>query len=115
VKRVRTPELRVVLYPGGFHSRTLMHAVASVVGLFFVFRMATGGPAWMALAWYVGTFALFHAAMVPFMTVWHAVVDRAQRYLDRFAEEDALRADLTAYRNRLRRAFPVTADPPTDD
>jgi hypothetical protein len=93
----------------------MMHALAAIVGLFFVFRMATGGPAWMAVAWYAGTFVGFHAVMVPVMTAWHAALDRAQRYLGGFAEQEALRVDMSAYRNRLQRAFPVEPEPPAED
>jgi hypothetical protein len=68
----------------------------------------------MAVAWYAGTFVGFHAVMVPVMTAWHALLDRAQRCLHGFAEEEALRVDMSAYRSRLQRSFPLKTEPATE-
>ncbi len=77
--------------------------------------MGVGGPWWIGVAWYFGSFVGFHAAMVPFMAAWYMLSDRVELWIRGIVEEELIRFDLKTYDRQLKRVFPALHKPPSDE
>jgi hypothetical protein len=114
VLRNSSKGLQLVFVPRHFHSRVVIHSMATVTGAVFAVRMGWGAPLWAGVAWYFGSFVCFHVVLAPFMALWYMLTDRAERWVRGIVEEELIRFDLRSYQGQLQRLLPSMRRPPND-
>ena len=119
LERTGERKLRFVFVPRHVHARVAMHSLATVASGTVAVRMAFGGPWWIGVAWYFGSFLAIHAAMVPVLAMWYMVCDRYEGWIRGIVEQELIRFDLQSYDRQLKRVLPegreVTPEAPEDE
>lgn len=95
--------------------RTVVHGIATIAGILAAVRFAPQHAPLGAVAWYALVFFGAHAAMVPIVSVYFMLRDRADRFVRSIVEEELIRFDLRTYQRQLSRVFPSLKPPGDQD